>query len=293
MMRPVIPAVEALAADEQGALLGLILGGAGAPAAVRLGGRAGGRCAGALEAYAELSEAEAAAARATLVASLEAPVPAGVEQVHPGWLRRVLEGEPGAIIRAVTRGLPAEVGRVAEEILRGRGDDARAASPVPEGPALADLRRSLFAALAPMPTDATAGAMPLARALCARGPTALVDELDRRGAVTLGLALAGAPDAVVARAAAGVGEPLARVVMASAKGGADAEARALARALVAAVPATEAARGAARAVGLRVVAGELADEGGAALAAVAQRLPPVVGDALLAVAGDRGGARGA
>ena len=99
--------------------------------------------------------------------------------------------------------------------------------------------------------------------------------------MALGVALAGAPDAVVARAAAGAGEPFARVVLAAAKAPASPEARAEARGLVASVPAAGATRGAVRAVGLHAVARAVAPEGRAALRAVAQRLPPAVGDALL------------
>jgi hypothetical protein len=269
-------AVAALAADERGVLLGVLQGG-GAPE--RLAGPGAERCRAALISLADLSEDERARERDALVAALAEPLPASLARVHPGWLRRALEAEPSPILRAAAAGLADEVVRVADEILRGRGD-----APVEResrGPGVAALRRALFAALEPMP-NAHDGPR-RAGELCALPFEALAREIDRRGAVTLGLALAGAPDAALARAAAGVGEPLARVVIASAKGGAGSEARAEARAAVARVPAAEAARGAARAVGLRVVARSLLEaEGAAALAAVAQRLPPAMGDALLA-----------
>jgi hypothetical protein len=279
----VIPVVEGLAADERGVLLGLLQAGAVADAGARLTGPGADRCRAALEALAALSEGERAAQRAALAAALGAPVPEGLEEVHPGWIRRALEDEPSEVVRAVARGLPAPARRVADELLRARGDVPGEPPRLPEGPGMQGLRRTLFGGLAPMPT-ATGSGMPGARALCALPSAALIDELDARGAAALGLALWGAPNAVVARAAAGVGEPLARVVLAAAKGAATPEARTAARALVADVPAPETARGVARAVGLRAVAREIAPEGGAALAAVAQRLPPALGEALLACA---------
>ena len=140
----------------------------------------------------------------------------------------------------------------------------------------------MFAALAPQPPGPTR-----ARALCELPFAGLLDELDRRGAEAAGVAVAGAPDAVVARArppalASGAGRP---TVIAAAKGSAGLEDRASARALVA----SASGRDAVRAGGVLAVAREIAREGQAALLAVAQRLPPTVGDALLACAapGDR------
>jgi hypothetical protein len=275
----VIAEVEALAADERGAALGLLTAGGGAAGVSRLAGAAGERCRGALAALAGLSEAARAVDRAALATWLAAPVPEGLGAVHPGWVRRAFEPESSAVVRALAHGMPAEVVQVADEVLRARGEALGGGGA--EGPALAAARRRTFAALAPMPMS-TSGGPPLARAFCALSGAALLDEIDRRGAETLGRALAGAPDAVVARAAAGVGAALASVVLAAAKMGASAGVRAAARALVAAA-ATDGA-GAARGVGLRVVARAVADEGAAALIAVAQRLPPAVGEALLACA---------
>jgi hypothetical protein len=304
MMRHVIPAVEALGADERGAVLGLLVGGCvggGFSAAARLSGPAGARCRAALEAC-RGDGAGPAGARAALAAEVGAPLPAGLDRVHPGWLRRALEREPSVLVRAVARGLAPEVGRVADELLRARGESGRGADAIPEGPGLDGLRRALFAHLAPLPAPDGPG-LPVARALCALSAAALLDELERRGAATLGLALGGAPGDVVARAAAGVGEPLARVLVDAARGGGgagardeaprlvaavSAGARDEARRLVAAVSAGELVGGPARAVGLRAVAAALAAEGAAAVAAVAQRLPPALGEALVSRAA-RGG----
>jgi hypothetical protein len=120
----------------------------------------------------------------------------------------------------------------------------------------------------------------LAGAAEAEGPS--LDELRIRGARLVGQALLGAPADVVARAAAGVGEPLARVVLAAAVTTASAPERDQARALVAAVPADEARAGLALAVGLRALARELAARSPAARAAAAQRLPPEAAAVVLA-----------
>lgn len=278
-----ISEVEALAADERGLALGLLIGAGGVNAAGRLAGPGADRCRAALEALAALSEPARSAERAALGATLEAPVPEGLEHVHPGWIRRALEAEPSELLRAVARGMPAEVRRVADELLAARGEAPSEGARLPEGPALAGVRRALFAWLWPMP-GAEGRDTPRARRLCALPSATLIEEIDRRGATTLGAALAGAPDAVVARAAAGAGEPFARIVLTAAKSPSVPEERARARALLAELPPSEAARGAVRGAGLRALAREVAAEGGAAVAAVAQRLPPALGDVLLACA---------
>jgi hypothetical protein len=275
MMRPVIPEVEALAVDERGLVLGLLRGGARDPGA-SLSGPGADRCRAACLAVRALPPDEAAAARASLAAEVAAPLPSGLARVHPGWVRRALEAETTAVIRAVVCGAPDEIRSVADELLALRDEPA---GPPIGGARVAELQRAVFASLAPVPEGASG--TPRARSLCELPLAALLDEIDRRGASAVGIALAGAPDAVVARAAAGAGARWARVVLAAAKGPAPREARAEARALVAAAAS---ARDAVRAVGLRALAREVAPEGHAALAAVAQRLPPAVGDALLACA---------
>jgi hypothetical protein len=276
-------AVEALSIDEKGAVLGLA--GAGAGAVARLEGDTGARCRVALAALAALDDEARAAEVAALRAELAAPVPAGVDRVHPGWLRRALEGERAEIVLAAATGQAAPVREAAADLLRAREEVASSRWAHAAGPALVELRRALFAGLVPMPVGAGGEArMPRAHALCALPATALAAEIDRRGAETLGTALAGAPAEALARAAAGA-EGLARVVVTAAKAVTSEADRADARALVASVPPAQAARGAVRAVGLRAVARDVAAEGLAALTAVAQVLPPALGDALLACGG--------
>jgi hypothetical protein len=288
---PVIEEVESLGADERGFVLGVLAAGGDGGAAGGLAAPARDRCEAALRALAQRSDDERATERAALTAAVAAPVPEGLAEVHPGWIRRALEGEASDVMRAVARGLPDAARRVAGELLAARGESLAEGAALPEGPGLVALRRGLLAGLAPMPGAAGPG-LALARGLCALSSAALLDEIDRRGAAALGLALAGAPAGVVARAAAAAGEPLAQEVLAAARGPAPLAARAEARALVAAGPTGRergglpmgGERGGVRAVGLRAIAGALAPEGAAALAAVAQRLPPAVGDALLACA---------
>src|SRR5262245_12428148 len=109
-------------------------------------GAAGARCAAALAALADEPRSARASAIAALTALARAPVPAGIERVHPDWLRERFEREPAAIVRPVSAGLPDEVRRVAAEVLRARGDgddDARAAAPDVDrtAPGVAELQR--------------------------------------------------------------------------------------------------------------------------------------------------------
>jgi hypothetical protein len=269
MMRPVDGV--GVEGEDAGVLLGLFAGGAAPGTALAAAERLGGRCRAAASALASLPDAERQQALDGLAARVGAAVPEGLERAHPGWVRRSLEGESSVAVRAIAAGLPGPLRHIADEILRLRGDSNDGGASATGGAAGLELRRSCFAGLAPMADVA--------------GPT--IDDVDRRGAELLGLALVGAPAEAVARAAAGVGEPLARVVLASALRG-DALEREEARALVASVPTVAARGGLGRAVGLRALARELATRGPAARAAVAQRLPPPDGDTLLALAAAAG-----
>ena len=284
------PAVAALPLEEKGLVLGALLSRLPPEeVARRFDGPTGRRCRAALEALAGETRAGRAGALASLLALVRAPVPEGIEWVHPGWLRQRLAAEPSAVIRAVCEGLPAEVRRVADQMLRERGEDPDTSPPVLDPAGLGELRRAIFAALVPL----TGPAIPPASAaqpLLGLSWAALDDAIELRGAQTLGRSLQGAQPAVIARAAAGLGRGLARAVLdAAAEGGtADgiAEAREAARRLVAAT-AAEQTGDADRAwsLGARALAAELADEGTAAILAIAQRLPPERGRRWLAYAG--------
>jgi hypothetical protein len=279
--------VAALSFDEKGFVLGAALARMPAPDAPgRVSGAAGPRCAAALAALAETSRASRAAEIAALAALVRAPVPAGIERIHPDWLRERFEPETGDVLRAIAAGLPDEVRRLVSDVLRARGEEAHRAGPVAGVQAVAALQRVVFAGLVPL-TGAGAPTTALARELAALAPADLVRAIEMRGAETLGRSLRGAPPPVLARAAASVGQPLAAVVLDAARGDGEPTARDRARRLVAAAgvaPAGQATLG----IGLHALADALGDEGDAAILAVAQRLPPEVGRRLLAAANGSG-----
>jgi hypothetical protein len=275
------PAVAALPLEEKGFVLAMMLARTPADeAGSRLGGEAGARCAAAVATLGGAPRAERASALAALMALVRAPVPAGLDRIHPGWLRERFERESSAVIRAVVPGLPPEVTRVAEAVLEARGEDAgartRNATPEPQ------LQRIVFAGLVPM-TGPGAPSGARARALLALGPEPLVAAIERAGAATLGASLRGAGGATVARAAATFGETLAAVVVEAAARQDTEAARDRARAIVASAG-RPAASETAWALGARAVAAEL-DGDTAAIAALAQRLPPERGRRLLQAAG--------
>jgi hypothetical protein len=275
------PAVAALPLEEKGFVLATMLARTPADEArSRLGGEAGARCAAAVATLAGAPRAERASALAALIALVRAPVPAGLERIHPGWLRERFERESSAVIRAVVPGLPPEVTRVAEQVLEARGE----AAGTPERRATAEpqLQRIVFAALVPM-TGPGAASGARARELLALGPEHLVAAIERAGAATLGASLRGSDGATVARAAAALGETLAAVVVEAAARQTTEATRARARDIVASVG-RPAASEAAWELGARAVAAEL-DGDTAAIAAVAQRLPPERGRRLLQAAG--------
>jgi hypothetical protein len=261
----------ALSPAERGFVLGAARAGAGAEeAARRLDEPACGRCRSAGRALAAGGEAARLAALDEVAAELRAPLPAGLERVHPGWIRRALEDESSVVVRAIAARLPVGAREVATEILAGRDEDPDQPPPAFRAGALDALVRAIFSGISPM-TGAP------------ENPGALIEELERRGAMALGRSLAGAPRAVVARAAVGIGEPWARAVVDAASEAIAPGERAAARALVAAVTPAEVARlGAARAIGVRATAAQLAGADEAERLAAAQRLPPALGQALLA-----------
>jgi hypothetical protein len=280
------PALATLPPEEKGfALAAALARTPPAEAARRLAGAAGARCAAALEALAQTERAVRAAAIAELIAAARAPVPAGIEAVHPDWLRERFEAEPDAIVRTVTAGLPDVVRAIAAEVIRARGGDdtgaqaGAARDDVADASAADGLRRAVFGGLVPL-AGSGAPVSPIARELCAPSFAALVADVERRGAEVLGTSLRGAPSAVVARAAAALEPPLARAVIDAASRDGTAAARDNARRHVTSVG-KHASTEAVRELGVRAIAAALAGEGPAAVAAVAQRLPIRLGRVLL------------
>jgi len=277
-------AVAGLPLAEKGLVLGALL--ARMPAAsfaARFPGAPGGRAA--VEALGAEPRPVRAAVVAELMALVRAPVPAGVERIHPGWLRERLWPEPSPVIRAATLGLPPEVREVARALLRERDDGDDGPAEISAAGA-AELRRRLFAGLVPL-AGPGAPTGPEAAPLMALPLAAVEQALELRGAATLGASLRGAPGEVVARAAAGLGERLSGTLVAAAAQPGPPEARAAARVLAARAAAARPADLAAD-LGARALAAALAREGAGAVQAVAQRLPPPLGRRLLRFAGVTG-----
>jgi hypothetical protein len=277
------PAVAALPFAEKGLVLGALLAhlppetfGARFPAAA--GGQA------AMAALAAETRTARASTLAALLALVRAPLPAGIERIHPGWLRERLTTESSPVVHAVTHGLPPEVRRISDALLAERGDrETVNISPL----AAAELRRRVFAGLVPV-AGPGAPAGPEAAPLMALPLEAVEAAVERRGAVTLGVSLRGAPGQVVARAAANLGDRLApALVEAAAKTGSPA-ARDAARRLVERVAAERPGDLAAH-LGARALAVALAPEGRDAVQALAQRLAPPLGRRLLAFAAEAAG----
>ena len=267
----------------------------------RFPGATGRRGQAALESLSSATRAARASTLAELISLLRAPVPAGIERVHPGWLRERLVPESSAVIRAAVLAgaasqqgaaseqgaasqrdpLPLEVRRVAEEILTERGETATGSTIAAAG--AAELRRRVFAGLVPLAgPGAPAGSE--AAPLMTLSFAALSETIEARGAETLGVSLRGAPAPVVARAAANLSGRLARTLLDAAAGSGPPEARETARRLVGRVAAEKPVDLAAH-LGARALAVALAadrDDGDDAFPAVAQRLPPALGRRLLA-----------
>jgi len=279
------PLEDGLSGVASGCLLTLVLGGGpggdgGSEAAAlrALVDPDAAACRAALTALGRMDRAERARSIAGLLRRARAPVPDGIENVHPGWLRVALEGEAAPILRAIVGGLPPEVRAVAREILAARGEgDAAEGAPAIADAALSELRRAAFASLVPMPrrADADGADVPPWLRLAVQPFSALLAEIERRGAATLGTSLAGAPPEVVARAAAAAGSGLGPVVIEAAGRSPAAEERARARAVVAsAARAADTSVGSTTVVGLLAMASELSP---GATQVIAQRLPPRLG----------------
>ena len=272
------PTVAALPFAEKGLVLGAVLAHMPPEAfGARFPGAAGGQAA--MAALAAETRITRASTLAELLALVRAPVPAGIERIHPGWLRERLTAESSPVVHAVALGLPPEVRRLADALLAERGD--REMVDISAG-AAAELGRRVFAGLVPV-AGPGAPAGPEAAPLMALPLAAVEEAVELRGAFTLGVSLRGAPGDVVGRAAANLGDRLARALVEAAARTGPAEARDAARRLVARVAAERPADLAAH-LGARTLAVALAPEGRDAVQAVAQRLAPPLGRRLLAFA---------
>ena len=232
---------------------------------------------------------------AELIALVRAPVPAGIERVHPGWLRERLAPESSAVIRAPA-GRRRRPGGSAARGRPGRpGDLDRARRGLAQGVAIsaagaAELRRRVFAGLVPL-AEPGGPTGPVAAPLMTLSFAALVEAIEARGAETLGVSLRGAPPTTVARAAASLGGRLARTLLDAAAQPGPPDTREAARQLVARVADGEAGRfgGAPRRPSPGPRARSPGNENDRRRLAVAQRLPPALGRRLLAFAAEARG----
>ncbi len=238
-------------------------------------------CENAWRALRSLGRADRARALAALIADARAPVPEGIDLVHPSWIRETLADEPSDLVAAIAEGLPANVTEAACALLRERGEDpgsvvARALL----AEALAEVRRFVLAPVAALlgPPSGPQGAD-----LGKRSPAETLDEITRLGVRTIALSLVGAPREVRARAMAALGEPWAAEIATVATTDADKPERERARRLVAEASrsSSDTASERARAVGLLALAEALRAEGRGSCALVAGRLPSVLGRTLL------------
>jgi len=274
----------------KGFVVGAAALGTAAPAvAEALADGEGPACAAVLRALFALADTERAAAVDALVAEVNAPVPAGVGGVHGDWLRAALEGESTPVLRALVAGLPAAVGAAATAILAARGDDpTRDPDDALDPDLLAEVQRAVFVDIVALPALSSGEAAPAGRpawpALAAAGPDAVLEAVARHGAETLGMSLRGAPRAVIARAAAQIGEAGAARLMDAATAAGPAAVREGARAVTAAVGPEDAGFDPVFAIGVHALARSLADDNPDAPPTLAQRLPQPLGAMLLRAA---------
>jgi hypothetical protein len=277
------PAVAGLGLEGKGLVLGAVL--ARVPpreVAARLPADSPAGCAEAVAGLAAAHRAGRAAALASLIALARASVPAGIERVHPGWLRERFVREPSEVVRAVAAGLPTPIRRIADEILLERGDGSTPPVAAGSTAVASALRRIVFAGLVPL-DGLGAPTAPEVRALIGLSFAALDEDIERRGARTIGVSLRGAEPAVIARGAAGVGPRLSRVVLEAASQRGPAAERDTARRLLSVAAADPAPRPAWN-VGARALGAELCAYGWDAARAVAQRLAPNRGRRLMTYA---------
>ena len=226
-------------------------------------------CATALAVLAALPREERSRQLAALLDEVAAPIPRGLDRVHAGWLREALEEEATPVLRALTVGMPAVVREVTSQIISARGEDpTRGPADAINDEALADLRRAVFGGFVALPPAV---------------PAVSLELLATEGAAVLGCSLQGAPREVVARAAAGVGEPWARQVIEAAgqRSQGQTAGREEARALIAAIRPEDAGLGAVYAIGLYALGAKLAAVNEEICLAAAQQLPPALGRVLI------------
>ena len=204
-------------------------------------------------------------------------LPRGLERLHSSWIVAALEGEPAHLLRIVLPELPESL-RSVLAIPGIVGDGSLSAGQI-KACSVANKReveRIAFGWLAPL-CESDCG--PLAESLCGLAFDALLLEVTRRGARTVGQSLAGAPPALRARAMAAAGEPWAKVLgEASAETSSDADRKiAMAHANTRIPDSARTPSERLLYVGLAVLKSELVAEHAGSLYRVAGRLPALLG----------------
>lgn len=130
----------------------------------RLHGDSGRRCVREAGRWQRAATSRRAKKLAALIASLVAPVPAGIERIHPDWLEHAMAGVDQTVRRAITEDRPVPAIRPAAKIW---------------------LQRRVFAELVAMPAAMPITGPPIAIADLPRLPhSALGDGLRRLGAIS-------------------------------------------------------------------------------------------------------------
>jgi hypothetical protein len=170
-----------------------------------------GICAAAWQDLLNLSEAERAEIMGRWREEAVNPLPAGLESLHPSWIAEAVAGEPDPILRIIRVGLP-ECLRPMIDVVKNVTDQDKVERDVGEDVPV-EKRRALmriaFGWLGPL-CENTYG--PLAEQLCSLEFEALLSEVTRLGARTVGLSLVGASPLLRARAMAAAGEPWSKII---------------------------------------------------------------------------------
>lgn len=168
-----------LRAEERGLLLGLSLQATGDAALARLAGDRREVCRRAWKYLRAFSRSDRAAVLADWMVEAQAPLPPGIERLHPSWLAEAIVREPAELWPALLCGLPG-VQAVEPLLWQGHRDSAIA----PDGESwppesVAELQRCVFGRLAPL---CVGPAGPLGAGLCRLGCDELLAEIAHRGA---------------------------------------------------------------------------------------------------------------
>ncbi len=262
-------ALQGLGSQERGLLFGLDRLGASEAGLEVLDEATRAVCAPAWQAWCDASPEEREAARRACAAEIAAPWPAGMEALHPSWIREALLREPADLVPALLAGLP-------ESVIQGAALAQLAVDEAIDPERLLDLQRSAFGVLEPL-CGQRGG--PLAQELARLEADELLHTVMRWGAWALGRSLFGAEPAIRARALAAVGEPwAAEIAAASVRPLSEAE-RGRARVLASRAVGPEARTPEERlqAVGLAALYDALSHEGPESVWQVAGRLPAALG----------------